>query len=159
MPLKGGNKTSISYNQSWFELLCSYLMILSSVTGISTWFIYFFIFEPNKHWVLQLIQKLPMLGITLLSMVLIIGLDSLSDKARRRRLGIPYDIEDGESMKKQEIICCICGQKFHTDFMDNRGCCSPACKEEYEWRKTLCIMGQDYCPKPDGEFTKQSKTQ
>jgi hypothetical protein len=53
-------------------------------------------------------------------------------------------------LKKQEICCCICGRKFMTDFNYCGGyVCSPECKEEYEWRKTLFILGKDYYKKED----------
>jgi hypothetical protein len=49
--------------------------------------------------------------------------------------------------KKQSIICCICGNEFKTDFNYCGGyVCCQACKDEYEWRKTLYIMGKDYTP-------------
>jgi hypothetical protein len=47
--------------------------------------------------------------------------------------------------KSQKLICCICGKDFLSDFRTYGGsCCSSSCKEEYEWRKTLYIMGEDY---------------
>jgi hypothetical protein len=50
--------------------------------------------------------------------------------------------------KKQKIICCICGLEFNSDFNYCGGyVCSPECKDEYEWRKTLYIMGKEYEPR------------
>lgn len=51
---------------------------------------------------------------------------------------------------KQQIYCCICGQKFFTDFMFCGGyVCSPKCKTEYEWRTSLYITGTSYRPKEE----------
>lgn len=53
-----------------------------------------------------------------------------------------------------EVFCCICKQTF--DGMRHYGrdamCCSKQCWEEYEWRRTLAILGKPYRPmkeKPD----------
>jgi hypothetical protein len=50
--------------------------------------------------------------------------------------------------KNQPMICCICGKKFESDFQYCGGYCDcPECKEEYEWRHTLYICGEEYYPK------------
>jgi len=51
---------------------------------------------------------------------------------------------------KQPMICCICGKEFMTDFTYCGGdVCSTGCKDEFEWRKTLYIIGQKYCERND----------
>lgn len=51
-------------------------------------------------------------------------------------------------LKKQLIKCCICGIEFATDFTYCGGyVCSPECRKEYEWRKTLFILGEQYKPR------------
>jgi hypothetical protein len=55
-------------------------------------------------------------------------------------------------MKRQLLKCCICGREFESDFRYCGGyCCSPPCKEEYEWRKTLYICGVEYRPKNESD--------
>jgi len=47
--------------------------------------------------------------------------------------------------KKQDLICCVCGNHFNSDFNFCGGyVCSQLCKEEYNWRKTLYTMGEEY---------------
>jgi hypothetical protein len=47
--------------------------------------------------------------------------------------------------KKQPMVCCMCGQRFMSDFNLYGGCvCSLDCLEEFQWRKTLYIMGKTY---------------
>jgi len=48
-----------------------------------------------------------------------------------------------------ELFCQVCGKKFETDFMAYHArSCSRECYREFEWRKTLSIMGKDYYPDP-----------
>ncbi len=52
--------------------------------------------------------------------------------------------------KKQKLNCCICGQIFESDFQTNGGfCCSWGCRQEYNWRSTLYIIGEEYRPKEE----------
>ena len=47
--------------------------------------------------------------------------------------------------EKQPMKCCVCGQDFMTDFTYCGGyCCSPECRQEYEWRHTLYVTGEKY---------------
>ena len=50
-----------------------------------------------------------------------------------------------------KVHCPIC--KAEMDGMKGYGreaqCCGPACYREWEWRKTLAIMGQQYRPYPE----------
>jgi len=53
----------------------------------------------------------------------------------------------------QEYYCVICGV-LHSQNFNNKGsygkdkcCCSKECYEEWEWRKTLAILGKPYRPR------------
>jgi len=50
-----------------------------------------------------------------------------------------------------DCYCAICCCKM--DGMHNYGkesmCCSRKCFQEFEWRKTLAILGKTYEPQPD----------
>lgn len=50
-----------------------------------------------------------------------------------------------------EVRCCICGQPM--DWMKRYGredcSCGPSCHREFEWRRTLAIMGKAYYPDPE----------
>ena len=55
----------------------------------------------------------------------------------------------------QQVHCNVCGKPFETQFRlyDGRFC-SQECCDEYNWRKTLSIMGKAYYPrdsKPEKE--------
>jgi hypothetical protein len=61
----------------------------------------------------------------------------------------------------QPMYCCICGQQimFNFNYKGIPLCCKE-CYDEYEWRKTLYIMGEEYTPqkikenKPLNEYDK-----
>lgn len=44
------------------------------------------------------------------------------------------------------IQCCICGKPM--DWMQrygmDQGCCSKVCYDEFDWRRTLAILGKQY---------------
>lgn len=49
---------------------------------------------------------------------------------------------------KQQVHCNICGKPFETQFMPYDGrFCGQECCDEYNWRKTLAIMGKTYYPR------------
>jgi len=49
-----------------------------------------------------------------------------------------------------EIFCPICQKEM--DWMNGYGkdlkCCGKKCSVEFEWRRTLAIMGKEYYPDP-----------
>lgn len=52
-----------------------------------------------------------------------------------------------------DVKCCVCGRAM--DWMrryGREGCsCSRACHQEFEWRRTLAILGKAYYPDPKAE--------
>jgi len=45
----------------------------------------------------------------------------------------------------QPMICCICGKEFNFGFnYHGVPACSNHCWDEYQWRRTLFIMGKEY---------------
>ena len=50
-----------------------------------------------------------------------------------------------------KVYCPIC--KWEMDWMRGYGrecrCCSKECHTEFEWRRTLAIMGKPYEPQPE----------
>jgi len=54
----------------------------------------------------------------------------------------------------QKLICQICGKEFETDFNSRGGygreknTCGKICYQEFDWRRTLAILGKPYYPDP-----------
>ncbi len=48
------------------------------------------------------------------------------------------------------VRCCVC--RAEMDWLQRYGrescCCSQGCYEEFEWRRTLAILGKEYYHKP-----------
>lgn len=57
------------------------------------------------------------------------------------------------AFSKQLVYCPICRQEM--DGMKGYGrtanCCGKKCYEEWEWRRTLAILGKEYEPDPRKE--------
>jgi len=51
------------------------------------------------------------------------------------------------------IRCCICAVHapfdWHKRYGMDAACCCKECYEEFDWRRTLSILGKDYYPKPE----------
>jgi hypothetical protein len=59
------------------------------------------------------------------------------------------------NFSKQIVYCNVCGTKMSTEIaqlgkFDGRFC-SMDCLREFEWRRTLSLMGKEYYPKPNKE--------
>jgi len=52
---------------------------------------------------------------------------------------------------KQKWFCNVCGVEQFSYLNPNRYVgamlCSPACSQEFEWRRTLAILGKEYYPR------------
>lgn len=47
----------------------------------------------------------------------------------------------------QKVFCNTCGKEFKTNFHMYEGrVCSTECYQEYQWRKTLSVLGKPYMP-------------
>lgn len=58
-----------------------------------------------------------------------------------------------------KIKCCICGAEI--DGMKGYGqhfVCDKECKKEFEWRKTLAIMGKQYYPEKGSRWDPNEPT-
>lgn len=58
--------------------------------------------------------------------------------------------------KKQQAFCMVCGTPFLSAYGTGRdGCygstCSDECRQEWDWRYTLYVMGRDYYLDPKRE--------
>ncbi len=54
--------------------------------------------------------------------------------------------------KAQPMYCCICGKQITFSFnYQGIPLCDSKCYDEYQWRKTLYIMGEQYHPKQQKE--------
>lgn len=52
------------------------------------------------------------------------------------------------------IRCCVCGTDidWHHRYGRDAPCCGKTCFDEFEWRRTLSILGKEYYPRrPDPE--------
>ena len=52
---------------------------------------------------------------------------------------------------KQKVFCNTCGKEMFVAIATtpfNGRFCSQECCNEFRWRETLSIMGEDYCPNP-----------
>lgn len=49
-----------------------------------------------------------------------------------------------------ELLCCICGAKVNWTPRGEGICvCGTECYREFDWRRTLAIMGKPYEPRPE----------
>lgn len=58
------------------------------------------------------------------------------------------------SQTKAEVYCRACGVKILTDFKLFGGeVCDIKCHDEFEWRRTLSILGLEYKPRPAKNYS------
>lgn len=51
------------------------------------------------------------------------------------------------------ILCCVCGKPidWHKRYGRDAPTCGKACWNEFEWRRTLSTLGEEYYPDPRGD--------
>jgi hypothetical protein len=54
-------------------------------------------------------------------------------------------------LSRCDVLCCICKTPldWHKRYGREGCCCSRECHDEFEWRRTLAIMGKEYRPKEE----------